>query len=85
MKRYTAAQARQQFADLLDAAERGRPVVIERRGVRFLVHAQPRGRHRRPARRKSIFESVDRAVAAGEWTWSWKAEGVSFEPRAGKR
>jgi len=41
MKRYTTAQARKQFAELLDAAERGQDVVIERRGVLFVLHAGP--------------------------------------------
>jgi antitoxin (DNA-binding transcriptional repressor) of toxin-antitoxin stability system len=79
MKRYTVAQARQQFADLLDAAERGRPVVIERRGVRFVVEA--RSSNRRPRPRKAIIRSVDRAVASGQWTWDWKADGLRFQAR----
>ncbi len=40
MKRYTAAKARQQFSLLLDAAERGEPVIVERRGVRFRIRAR---------------------------------------------
>ena len=84
MRRYTAAQAREHFADLLDAAEGGQPVVIERRGVRFAVHAQARNA-RRPSRRKAIIESVDSAVAAGRWTWSWKSDRLSFQRRPGKR
>ena len=80
MKRYTAAQARQQFAQVLDVAERGDPVVIERRGVPFVVEAQQR--RRRPAgRRKSLIQHLDPAVAAGEWTWSWKADGLRFKSR----
>jgi antitoxin (DNA-binding transcriptional repressor) of toxin-antitoxin stability system len=84
MKRYTMTQARQQFAELLDAAERGRPVVIERRGVRFVVEAQRRTQ-RRSAPRKSIIASVDPAVASGEWTWNWSVNGLSFERRRRKR
>ena len=80
MKRYTVAQARQQFADVLDAAERGDPVVIERRGVRFVVEAQQR-RRRPPVRRKSMIQHLDPAVAAGQWTWSWKGEGLRFKSR----
>jgi antitoxin (DNA-binding transcriptional repressor) of toxin-antitoxin stability system len=77
MKRYTMTEARQQFAELLDAAERGRPVVIERRGVRFIVAAQRR-RRRRSTARQSIIQSVDPAVASGEWTWDWRADGLRF-------
>jgi antitoxin (DNA-binding transcriptional repressor) of toxin-antitoxin stability system len=74
------AQARQRFAELLDAAERGDPVVIERRGVRFVVEAQ-RPHRRRAARRKSIIQRIDPAVAAGEWTWSWNVGGLRFKSR----
>ena len=80
MKRYTVAQARRQFAEVLDSAERGDPVVIERRGVRFVVEAQRR-RRRPPARRTSMIQHLDPAVAAGEWTWSWKADGLRFKSR----
>ena len=34
------AEARQRLAELLDTAERGQAVMIERRGVRFVVEAQ---------------------------------------------
>ena len=80
MKRYTVAQARQQFAEVLNAAERGQPVIIERRGVRFMVEAQPQ-RRRSSTRRRSQIERLDPAVAAGEWTWSWKADGLQFKSR----
>jgi antitoxin (DNA-binding transcriptional repressor) of toxin-antitoxin stability system len=78
------AEARQRFAEMLDAAERGQPVVIERRGVRFVVEAQ-RARPRRTGARKSIIARMDPAVAAGEWTWTWEAKGLSFTPRRPRR
>ena len=62
MKRYTAAQARQRFAEVLDAAERGQPVLVERRGVSFVVQAQ-RVRRLRGQRRKSLILYLDPAVA----------------------
>lgn len=80
MKRYTMAQARQRFSEVLDAAERGQPVVVERRGVRFVVQAAP-ARRRRERRRKSLVAYVDPAVAAGEWTWNWSARGLRFAGR----
>ncbi|MBI1737193.1 MAG: type II toxin-antitoxin system prevent-host-death family antitoxin [Candidatus Rokubacteria bacterium] len=80
MRRYSAAQARQRFAEVLDAAERGQPVVIERRGTRFVIEAR-RMKSRPRARRKSLIERLDPAVAAGEWTWAWKAGGVAFKRR----
>jgi prevent-host-death family protein len=40
MKRYSASQARARLAEVLDAAQRGMPVVIERRGVRYVVRVE---------------------------------------------
>jgi transposase-like protein len=68
------------LAEVLDSAERGQPVVIERWGVRFVVEAQ-RDRRRRSGRRKSIIEHVDPTVASGEWTWAWRARGLRFKGR----
>lgn len=80
MKRYTMSEARQQFAELLDAAEAGQAVVIERRGVRFVVEAQRR-RRLSSVRRKSIIEYMDPAVVGGEWTWSRTPGGLHFSSR----
>lgn len=80
MTRYTAAQARQRVAELLDAAERGPAVVIERRGTRFRVQAE--GHRRRPAgRRRSILAYLDPVVESGHWTWTWGSKGVTLVPR----
>lgn len=78
MKRYTSSQVRQRFAEVLDAAERGDTVVIERRNARFLLRAEPRSRERR---RRSVIEYVDPAVLAGEWTWTWGKGGLRFRAR----
>lgn len=75
MKRYSVAEARARFSDLLDAAEQGRPAVIERRGVRFVI--RPEGSPRRGGRQKMI-ESIDPDVARGQWTWDWTADGLEF-------
>jgi antitoxin (DNA-binding transcriptional repressor) of toxin-antitoxin stability system len=79
MHRYSVAQARQRFAKLLDSAERGQPVVIERRGVRFVVATQ-RQRPRR-GKRKVIIDWVDPALESGEWTWTWGRGGLRFKGR----
>jgi antitoxin (DNA-binding transcriptional repressor) of toxin-antitoxin stability system len=84
MKRFTAAQARQRFAELLDAAERGQPVLVERRGVRFIVRAEGTASSR-IRRRKSLIASLDPAVAAGEWTWASAAQGLRFVSRRRRR
>ena len=75
MKRYSVAEARARFSDLLDAAEQGHPAVIERRGVRFVI--RPEGSPRRGGRQKMI-DSVDPDVARGQWTWDWSSDGLEF-------
>jgi antitoxin (DNA-binding transcriptional repressor) of toxin-antitoxin stability system len=79
MKCYTVAQLRKRLADVLNEAERGVPVVIERRGVRFVLKAQPA-----PARRQtrtSVIEIIDPAVTEGQWEWTWARKGLRFRPR----
>ena len=79
MKRYTVAQVRERLAAALDEAERGVPVIIERKGVRFLLAVQ--SSKTRTARRPSIIETLDDAVASGQWTWDWTARGVRMKSR----
>jgi len=84
MKRYTSSQVRQHLADVLDAAERGEPVLIERRGVRFAIRAEP-VRRTPHGTRKPILEGMDPAVAEGRWTWTWRAGGLRFARRGRRR
>ena len=78
MKRFTAAKARQQFSLLLDTAERGESAIIERRGVRFRIQADRQSAPKVLPRRASVIEFTDPAVAAGEWRWDWRREGLHF-------
>lgn len=82
MKRYTAAQARQHLSDVLDHAESGQPVVIERRGVRFAVRAE-RKRTARP--RAAVTTWLDPAVESGNWTWTWTTKGLAFKSQSRRR
>jgi antitoxin (DNA-binding transcriptional repressor) of toxin-antitoxin stability system len=83
VKRYTVAQARERLAEALDSAERGDPVVIERRGVRFRLDAVRPAR--RSARRKPLIESLDPALESGQWSWGWEAGALSFSVRRKRR
>jgi len=78
MKRYTVAEARARFSDLLDAAENGQAAVIERRGVRFVI--RPEGTRKRTSGRKLI-EYVAPEVAKGQWTWELGDAGLKFRGR----
>jgi len=84
MMRYTAAGARKHLSALLNAAERGQKVVIERRGVRFVIEAD-RSAPRPAKRRESIFEFIDPEVMKGEWTWAWGRRGLRFARRGRAR
>ena len=88
VKRYSVAQARVQFSHLLDAAEAGDAVVIERRGTRFRLELEPadgRRTKRAAAARNRIIEHVDPAVLAGEWSWEWAERGLRFVARRKRR
>jgi antitoxin (DNA-binding transcriptional repressor) of toxin-antitoxin stability system len=83
MKRLSAAVARQRFSDLLDAAERGENVVIERRGVQFELVSRASAQGRR--RRRSVIEWIDPAVESGQWSWELGSNGLAFvSPPDGK-
>lgn len=77
------AEARARFGEMLDEAEKGMPVVIERRGVKFRLIAEP-GRPA-AASKKALFEFVDPAVASGQWSWKSGPDGLAFAPRRKRR
>jgi len=78
------AEARARFGEILDAAEKGLPVVIERRGVTFRLVAEAPPRPKAPA--TAVFEFVDPAVMSGQWTWrADAARGAKFAPRRKRR
>lgn len=79
MKRYTVAMVRERLADALDEAERGVPVLIERRGVRYRLEVE-RARPRRKTRR-TILTVLDKSLEDGRWSWDVTAKGVRFRGR----
>lgn len=83
MKHLNVAEARARFGEVLDEAEKGEPVSIERRGVRFRVIAEPHSPSR--GKKTPLFDFVDRDVMAGQWTWSLGARGLRFVARKKRR
>ena len=79
MKHWKVAEARARFGEILDEAEKGNPVVVERRGVRFRLVAEAAGP--RSAAPKPLFDYVDAALADGQWTWKSGPRGLTFSAR----
>jgi hypothetical protein len=79
MKRYTVAQVRERLATALDEAAQGIPVFIERRGVKYRLTVENRPVDRRSG--KSRIETLDRAVADGDWEWRPTTRGLAFKSR----
>jgi len=77
------AEARARFGEMLDEAEKGTPVVIERRGVRFQLIAETDSPSATP--KKPVFDFVDAAVMSGQWTWKPAAKGLAFAARRKRR
>jgi antitoxin (DNA-binding transcriptional repressor) of toxin-antitoxin stability system len=76
MHRYTVAQARQHLAEVLDEVETGAEVVIERRGVKFIVKRAVAAKKAVPVKPRLTIE--DPGVAAGTWSWDWSAGSLAF-------
>jgi hypothetical protein len=83
MKHLKVAEARVRFGEILDAAESGESVFIERRGVRFRVVAEPRSRS--TAAKTPVFDFVDPQVMTGQWAWTAGAKGLRFTSRTKRR
>jgi hypothetical protein len=79
MKRYTVAMVRERLADALDEAERGVPVCIERRGVRYRLEVE-RTKPRRKTQR-ALLTVLDKSLEDGQWTWDLTTRGLRFRGR----
>jgi antitoxin (DNA-binding transcriptional repressor) of toxin-antitoxin stability system len=81
MKRYSVAHVRERLADVLDEADAGGTIVIERRGVRYVLRLQENQQPRRADRVRPAIEVLDPSVADGQWEWTMSAKGVRFSGR----
>ena len=79
-KRYTVAQVRERLSDALDQAAHGETVIIDRRGVRYLLTLAPVAKTRR-AKGVSRIQILDPSIDAGEWSWSWTGRALTFRAR----
>jgi antitoxin (DNA-binding transcriptional repressor) of toxin-antitoxin stability system len=79
MKKYSVSMVRERLSEALDAADRGTPVLIERRGVTYELTVR-----KAPGRRKKgtpQIDILDRAIADGNWTWEWKKGDLQLRTR----
>ena len=84
MKKYGVGFVRERLAEALDHADRGVPVFIERRGVRYRLSVE-QPRKAAPKARSSYIEVLDPAIARGEWAWDWSPGGLDLKsPRRRK-
>jgi hypothetical protein len=82
MKGYKVSEARARFGDLLDEAEAGDVVFIQRHGVTFSLRAE--GSPAKRAQPVSTITWAHPAVEAGQWTWEEGPDGLEFvDTRAG--
>ena len=87
MKRYSASEARKRIAEVLDGAEHGEKIVIERKGLRFLVlldGAKP-GTKRSKGTRSPVLEILDPDIEKGQWTWRSGRRGLHLARRTPSR
>ncbi|HWK11541.1 MAG TPA: hypothetical protein VNR64_15870 [Vicinamibacterales bacterium] len=80
MKKYGVGVVRERLAEALDYADRGVPVIIERRGVRYWLSVE-RPKKASVKTRKPYLEIVDPAIERGEWTWEWSPGELELGPR----
>jgi antitoxin (DNA-binding transcriptional repressor) of toxin-antitoxin stability system len=83
-KLYTVSQVRERLSDALDEADRGLPVIIERRGARYQLSLAPGKPRPSRAKRKPRIEIVDPSVEDGNWSWAWTPDGLEFRSRPTK-
>lgn len=77
MKGYKVAEARARFGELLDEAEAGDVVFIERHGVKFSLRAEDVPE--KDPRKMSTITWMHPAVEAGQWTWEYGPKGLVFK------
>lgn len=79
MRKYSVSLVRERLSEALDAADAGKPVFIERRGVTYELTV------RTPATRKKKatpqIDILDRVIAEGNWTWDWQKGDLQLRTR----
>jgi hypothetical protein len=77
VKRYTVSVVRERLSEALDEADRGVPVIIERRGVRYRLSVEPKTAPPK-SRQKPRIEVLDPEALEYGWTWDLTPKGLKF-------
>lgn len=78
---YNVAAARKELSTILNLAESGESVLIERNGTRFRLSAEPRV-VRAPSKEQEPYVTLlHPSLEAGEWDWHLGPSGAEFVPR----
>ena len=79
MGKYSVSMVRERLAEALDDADRGKPVLIERRGVTYELTVRKTPIRKKKATRQ--FDILDRAIVEGHWTWDWEKGDLRLRTR----
>jgi antitoxin (DNA-binding transcriptional repressor) of toxin-antitoxin stability system len=79
MKKYSVSMVRERLSEALDAADRGQPVLIERRGVTYELSVRQAPPRRKKATRQ--IDILDRSIVDGNWNWEWDKGDLQLRTR----
>jgi hypothetical protein len=79
MRKYSVSMVRERLSEALDDADRGKPVLIERRGVTYELTVRKTASRKKKATRQ--IEVLDRAIVDGNWTWDWEKGDLQLRTR----
>lgn len=79
MKGYNLSRLRQHLSQALDDVERGETVIVERRGKRFRIVAEPAAAWQPQPTKVAI---LDPSLLDEGWSWEWAGPGTTLEYRA---
>lgn len=79
MKKYSVSMVRERLSEALDDADRGTPVLIERRGVTYELTVRKASSRKKKAAPQ--IEILDRAIVEGNWTWEWEKGDLQLRTR----
>jgi len=78
MKGYKVGELRKHLSEALDGVERGETVIVERRGKRFRIVAEPAAAWQPQPTKVTI---LDPSLLDEGWSWQWTGADTPLEFR----